>query len=86
VLTTGYDEPAKCWTAKRRVALIVEILRGDTPVAEAARKHGLTVAELEDRRERFLTGAEVAYVVAPPMKMGRRTGRFSGSSRKPASW
>jgi transposase-like protein len=43
----------KRWTAKRRVALIVEILRGDTSVAEAARKHGLTVTELEDRRERF---------------------------------
>jgi integrase len=31
------------WTAKRRVALVVSILKGETSVAEAARKHGLTV-------------------------------------------
>jgi transposase-like protein len=48
----------KRWTAKRRVALVVEILRGETSVAEAARQHGLTVAEVEEWRERFLTSAE----------------------------
>lgn len=31
-------------TAKRRVALVIEILRSDTSVAEAARTQGLTVA------------------------------------------
>ena len=36
------------WTAKRRVTLVLEIVRGDTTPAEAARKHGLTVAEIED--------------------------------------
>jgi transposase-like protein len=46
------------WTAKRRVALILRILKGETSVADAARKHGLTVAEIEDWREKFLAGAE----------------------------
>ena len=30
------------WTAKRRAALVIEILRGDTSIQEAARQHGLT--------------------------------------------
>ncbi len=40
--------------------MVLEILRGDTSAAEAARKHGLTVAEIEAWRERFLSGAENA--------------------------
>ena len=48
----------KRWTAKRRAALVLSILRGETSVAEAARQHGLTVAEVEEWRERFLTSAE----------------------------
>ncbi len=54
------DESQQRWTAKRRLALVVEILRGDVSVAEAARKYGVTVAEIEDWRERFLAGAENA--------------------------
>ena len=53
-------EPIERWTAKRRVALVVSILKGETSVAEAARTHGLTVAEVEDWREKFLSGAENA--------------------------
>ncbi len=41
-------EPIERWTAKRRVALVVSILKGEPSVAEAARKHGLMVAEVED--------------------------------------
>ena len=52
-------------TAKRRVALVMSILKGETSVAEAARKHGLTVAEIKDWRERFLLGAENALRSRP---------------------
>jgi hypothetical protein len=41
------------WTTKRRTALVLSILNGETSVQQAAR-HGLTVAELEDWQERFL--------------------------------
>jgi len=51
-------EEVQRWTAKRRVALVVSILKGETSVPQAARKHGLTVAEIEDWQERFLLGAE----------------------------
>ena len=59
------DDSQKRWTAKRRAALVVEILRGDLSVVEAARRHGLTVAEVEEWRERFLAGAENALRSRP---------------------
>ena len=43
----GQDEPIERWTAKRRAALVLRVLKGETSVAEAARQHGLTVAEVE---------------------------------------
>src|SRR5215470_8333327 len=53
------------WTAKRRVALVLSIVRGETSVAEAARKHGLTVAEIEEWQERFVAAAENALRSRP---------------------
>ncbi len=71
-MANGQDEQLKRWTAKRRAGLVMEILRGDTSVAEAARKHGLTVAELEDWRERFLAGAENALRSRPADEDGQK--------------
>ncbi len=53
------------WTAKRRVALVLRILKGQTSVAQVARQHGLTVAEVEDWQDRFLLGAENALRARP---------------------
>lgn len=55
----------KRWTAKRRAALVLSLLRGETSAQEAARQHGLTVAEVEDWKERFLSGAENALRSKP---------------------
>ena len=46
------------WTAKRKVAVVLSILKGETTVVEAARKHGLTVADIEEWKDRFLSSAE----------------------------
>ncbi|GJL57135.1 MAG: transposase [Nitrospirales bacterium] len=54
----GQDEPIERWTAKRRAALVLRILKGETSVAEAARQHGLTVGEVEGWHEQFLRSAE----------------------------
>jgi len=59
-MTTEQHENQKRWTAKRRSALVLEMLRGDTSMAEAARKRALIVAEIEEWRDRFLSGAENA--------------------------
>jgi transposase-like protein len=48
------QERIQRWTAKRRAALVIEILRGNTSVQEAARQHGLTVAEIEQWKDSWL--------------------------------
>jgi transposase-like protein len=64
-MTQEGSEPIERWTAKRRVALVISIVKGETSVAEAARTHGLTVAEVEDWREKFLLGAANALRMRP---------------------
>ena len=56
-------EDVQRWTAKRRVALVLSVVRGETSVAEAVRRHGLTVAEIEDWQQRFLAGT--AHALSP---------------------
>jgi transposase-like protein len=51
---------------------VLDLLRGEVSVAEAARKHGLTVAEVEEWRERFLTGAENALRSRPADEDGQK--------------
>src|SRR3984957_20352297 len=53
-------EEVQRWTAKRRAALVISLLKGETTAAEAARRHGLKVAEVEEWRDRCLLGAENA--------------------------
>jgi len=53
------------WTAKRRSALVLSMLKGETSAAEAARTHGLTVAQVEEWRAAFLLGAEHALRSRP---------------------
>ena len=53
------------WTAKRRTALVVSLLRGETTVSEVSRAHSLTVGEIEDWRDKFLLGAENALRSRP---------------------
>ena len=64
-MTDDQPEPIQRWTAKRRVTLVMSILKGDRSIAEAARAHGLTVAEIEEWRDRFLLGAENALRTRP---------------------
>jgi len=48
------DSPQR-WTAKRKAALIIDILQGKTTAAEAARHHALTLAEVEQWKDDFIT-------------------------------
>ena len=58
------------WTAKRRAALVTSILRGETSAPEAARKHGLTVAEIEDWKEKAVAAMENALRSRPKDEEG----------------
>lgn len=64
-MTDELPEEIQRWTAKRRTALVLSIIRGETSTQEAARKHGLTVAEVEDWRDKFLAAAENALRTKP---------------------
>ena len=59
------QEEVQRWTTKRKTSLILSLLKGETSIQEAARQHGLTVAELEDWKERFLLAAENAFRARP---------------------
>lgn len=52
------DDEIQRWTAKRRKALVLSIIKGETSAQEAARKHGLTVADVEKWLELALAGME----------------------------
>lgn len=65
-------EKVERWTAGRRSALVMSILKGETSMQEAARKHGLTVAEVEEWRDRFLSGAENALRSRPKDEDGQK--------------
>jgi transposase-like protein len=75
-------EEVQRWTAKRRAALVMSLLKGETTVAEAARRHGLKVAEVEDWRERFLLGAENALRARPKEDEGLREEEVNRLKRK----
>ena len=46
-MSKSMDETVKCWTAKRKTALVIEIIQGKTTVAEASRTYDLTPSEIE---------------------------------------
>lgn len=61
------------WTAKRKAAVVLEIIKGKTTAAEVARQHGLTVSEIDGWTERFMHGAE-EFLKALPKEVEERQG------------
>jgi len=59
------------WTAKRKAAVCLEIIKGKTTGADVARLHGLTVADVEGWLERFMEGAE-DFLKALPKEVEER--------------
>src|SRR5271167_3593628 len=70
------------WTAKRRAALIISLLKGETTAVEAARRHGLKVAEGEGWRDRVLLGGENALRGRQKEEEGLREEEISRLKRK----
>ena len=77
--------PIQRWTAKRRRELVLSIIKGETSSPEAARKHDLTVAEIEQWIEKAMDGMENnlrskprdedAQVASHIAKLERKVGR-----------
>jgi hypothetical protein len=76
------SENVQRWTAKRRVALILSILKGEVSMHDAGRRHGLAVAEIQKWTERFLGGAENALRDRPRDEEALKDARIRALERK----
>ena len=79
---TEIPDEVQRWTAKRRTALVMSIIKGETSMAEAARKHGLTLAEIERWREQFLSAGENALRARPKDEEAIKDERIAKLQRK----
>lgn len=59
------EDAVQTWTTKRKAALVPSMIKGETSIQESARQHGMTVAEIEDWKERFFIGVENALRARP---------------------
>lgn len=64
-MSIGMEEEIKRWTAKRKSALVVEILQGKATVAEASRAYDLPPSEIEGWIEEGKKGMENALRANP---------------------
>jgi transposase-like protein len=63
--TTPVPEDIQRWTARRRMALVLSVLKGELSEEDGARRHGLAVAEIADWRDRVLQAAHNALRSRP---------------------
>jgi serine/threonine-protein kinase len=54
------DHGPAVWDGRRKAALVLKVLQGETSAADACLRHGLAVTEFESWRKQFLEGAERA--------------------------
>jgi transposase-like protein len=64
-MSTLMDEEIKRWTAKRKTALVLEIIQGKTSVSEASRTYDLPPSEIESWMEDGRRGMENALKANP---------------------
>ena len=81
VMTDVPDEVQR-WTAKRKAAVVMSIVKGETSAAEAARKHGLTVAEIERWKEQFFAAGENALRARPRDEEAAKSEQIERLQRK----
>lgn len=55
---TEPDAEVKRWTASRKAAVALDLIKGKTNAAQVARKHALTVSEVERWLDEFLEGGK----------------------------
>ena len=59
------DEEIKRWTARRKSALVLEIIQGKTTISEASRQFDLPPTEIEDWIDQGKAGMENALRAKP---------------------
>ncbi|KGC45051.1 DUF1153 domain-containing protein [Burkholderia pseudomallei] len=64
-MSTKMDEDIKRWAAKRKRALVLDIIQGKTTVAEASRAYDLSPSEIENWVDDGKRGMENALRANP---------------------
>ena len=64
-MSSQMKDEKKRWSAKRKSALVLEIIQGKTTVAEASRQFDLTPSELESWVDQAKEGMENALRAKP---------------------
>ena len=64
-MSSQMNEENKRWSAKRKSALVLDIIQGKTTVAEASRQFDLSPSELESWVEQAKAGMENALRAKP---------------------
>lgn len=64
-MSIAMDHDIKRWTAKRKSALVLDIIQGKTTVAEASRSYDLSPSEVEEWMEDGKRGMENALRAKP---------------------
>ena len=54
-MSVAMEEDIKRWTAKRKAALVTEIIQGKTTISEASRSFDIPPSEIEDWVEEGLS-------------------------------
>lgn len=62
-------EEIKRWTAKRKSALVLDIIKGKTTVSEASRQYDLSPSEVEDWIDNATAGMENALKAKQHLKL-----------------
>jgi transposase-like protein len=64
-MSVGMDEEIKRWTARRKAAVVLEIIQGKTTVSEVSRQFDLTPSEIEEWVDQGKSGMENALKAKP---------------------
>ena len=64
-MSTMMEDDIKRWTAKRKAALVMEIIQGKTTVAEASRSFDLPPSDIEEWVDDAKKGMEYALRAKP---------------------
>lgn len=64
-MSTTMDEDVKRWTARRKSALVLDVIQGKTTVSEAARQFDLSPSDIEEWVDQGKAGMENALRAKP---------------------
>ena len=80
--STALNEGQGC-AAKKKTAVVLELLKGNTTAAEIAKNHHLTVPQVQDWVQRFIAGGERQLHAEPRTR--REAKGEAGQKRQPAA-